>query len=294
MNQAAPPVQHLTADKVATWYQQDDLEMVVGDALDPARSAPLVIGYARYRKGATNQLATLPYDEALIITRGVFTVRRADGVATATAGEVIFHRAGAKVVYQADEDAELVYVSHPALAMEQAGEEAGGGFHPAGGALAAQLVQSAPSREEPSMDNVAVLERIWGPMERGESTDYQPFFDLLDDDVVFTTSVGELRGKQAVIHYFTHAGELLEFRPYERPQEYFGNGDRVVIVGEETFRVRATGVTSRVPWAWVYTLDSGLITRIEAIEDLSAVADAVTEALARARAAAPTTPASAS
>jgi ketosteroid isomerase-like protein len=61
----------------------------------------------------------------------------------------------------------------------------------------------------------------------------------------------------------------------------------VVIVGEETFRVRATGVTARIPWAWVHTLQDGLITRIEAIEDLSTVADAITEALARARAAAP-------
>jgi ketosteroid isomerase-like protein len=136
-------------------------------------------------------------------------------------------------------------------------------------------------------DNVALLEGIWGPMERGESTDYQPFFDLLHDDVVFTTSVGELRGKQAVIHYFMHAGELFESRPFERPQEYFGNGNRVVIVGDETFKVRATGVTVRTPWAWVHELRDGLITRIEAIQDLSVVADAVTEALARARAAAP-------
>jgi ketosteroid isomerase-like protein len=251
----------------------------VGDANDPS-TAPLVIGFARYRKGAANEI-TLPYDEALIITRGVLTVRRADGTATAAAGEVIFHRAGAKVVYQADEDAELVYVSHPALPMEPVA-----GFHPAGRALAAQLAPDSPPTESTPTDNVALLEGIWGPMERGESTDYQPFFDHLDDDIVFTTSVGGLRGKQAVIHYFTHAGELLEFRPFERPQEHFGDGDRVVIVGEETFRVRASGVTARTPWAWVYDLRNGLITRIEAIEDLSVVADAVTEALARARAAA--------
>jgi ethanolamine utilization protein EutQ len=139
MTQTTAPIHHLTAEQVATWYQQGNAAMVVGDALDPAGSAPLVIGYARYRKGATNQLTTLPYDEALIITRGTFTVRRPDGVATATAGEVIFHRAGARVLYQADQDAELVYVSHPALAMAQAGEEAGGGFHPAPDGLAARL-----------------------------------------------------------------------------------------------------------------------------------------------------------
>jgi ethanolamine utilization protein EutQ len=281
MTEAPAPVQHLTADNVATWYQQQDVEMVVGDALDPSGGAPLVIGFAAYRKGAANEI-TLPYDEALIITRGALTVRRADGVATARAGEVIFHRAGAKVVYQADEDAELVYVSHPALGLEPVD-----GFHPAGDALVAQLAPAIPPTESTASDNVALLEAIWGPMERGESTDYQPFFDRLDDDVVFATSVGELRGKQAVVHYFTHAGELIEFRPFERPQEYFGDGDRVVIVGEETFRVRATGATARVPWAWAYDLRDGLITRIEAIEDLSVVADAVADALANARAAAP-------
>jgi ethanolamine utilization protein EutQ len=282
MTEATAPVQHLTADKVAIWYQQGDVEMVVGDALDPTGGAPMVIGFARYRKGAANEV-TLPYDEALVVTRGTFTVRRADGTATATVGEVIFHRAGARVVYQADEDAELVYVSHPAIALKPAGGEE---FHPAGDALAAQLAPDAPPTEATPTDNLALLEGIWGPMERGESTDYQPFFDHLDDAVVFSTPVGELRGKQAVIHYFTHAGELLEFRPFERPQEYFGNGDRVVIVGEETFRVRATGVTTRGPWAWVHELHNGLITRIEAIQDLSAVADAIVEALARARAAA--------
>ena len=280
MTQIAEPIQHLTAGNVATRYQQQDVEMVVGDALDPSSSAPMIIGFARYRKGAANEV-TLPYDEALIVTRGVFTVRRADGVATATAGEVIFHRAGAMVAYQAEDDAELVYVSHPALRLEP-----GQGFHPAGDALVADLVEGTPPREASSRDNVAVLQRIWGPLERGESTDYQPFFDLLDDDIVFTTSVGELRGKQAVIQYFLHAGELVEFRPFERPSEYFGNGNRVVMLGEETFRVRASGVTAHTPWAWVYELRDGLITRIEAIQDLSVVADAVTEALARARSAA--------
>ena len=139
MTQTTAAIRHLTTETVATWYQPGNVEVVVGDALDPSSSAPLVVGYARYRKGATNRLTTLPYDEALIITRGVFTVRRPDGTATATAGEVIFHRAGTSVVYQADEDAEMVYVSYPALAMAQAGEDAGGGFHPAADGLAARL-----------------------------------------------------------------------------------------------------------------------------------------------------------
>jgi hypothetical protein len=40
MTQTTAPIRHLTAENVATWYQQDDVEMVVGDALDPAGGAP--------------------------------------------------------------------------------------------------------------------------------------------------------------------------------------------------------------------------------------------------------------
>jgi ethanolamine utilization protein EutQ len=139
MTQTTASVRLLTTQNVAAWYQQEDVEMVVGDGLDPASTGPLVIGFARYRKGATNQIATLPYDEVLVITHGVFTVRRPDGVATAGPGEVIFHRAGTEVVYEADEDAEMVYVCYPALAFEEAATRAGGGFHPAAEGLAASL-----------------------------------------------------------------------------------------------------------------------------------------------------------
>jgi hypothetical protein len=41
MTQTTAPIRHLTAENVATWYQQDDVEMVVGDALDPAGGAPV-------------------------------------------------------------------------------------------------------------------------------------------------------------------------------------------------------------------------------------------------------------
>lgn len=129
-------IQHITTSTVGTWYRQEGAEMIVGDALDDSTPAPMIIGFAHYRKGATNEVE-LPYDEALIITRGVFTVRRADGVATAKAGEVIFHRAGVKVVYQADEDAELVYVSYPALRLAPVGA-----FRPASQALVRQLTES--------------------------------------------------------------------------------------------------------------------------------------------------------
>jgi hypothetical protein len=86
-----------------------------------------------------------------------------------------------------------------------------------------------------------------------------------------------------VIDYFVHASDTLEFEPFEVPMEYFGDGDRVVMLNEETFRVKASGVTHRTEWAWVIDVHDGLITRIVHIQDLSRVAEPVAEALSKVR-----------
>jgi ketosteroid isomerase-like protein len=136
-------------------------------------------------------------------------------------------------------------------------------------------------REAPANDNVALLRSIWDPIERGES-DIQPFFDALADDVVFETPVGELRGRQAVIDYLD-GSDLLEFHPFEKAVEYYGDGDRVVQVGEETFRVKQSGLTHHAPWAWVSEIHEGRITRIVEIQHLGAVAEAVRDVVSRAQ-----------
>jgi ketosteroid isomerase-like protein len=128
-----------------------------------------------------------------------------------------------------------------------------------------------------------VLQAIYGPLERGESHDFQPFFDALAEDVVFKVSVGEVRGRQAVVDYFINASAMMEFHPFERTLEYYGDGDRVVILGDETFKVRETGVTHQAEWAWVCDVHDGLITRILAIQDLSGIADTVEQALMKTR-----------
>jgi ethanolamine utilization protein EutQ len=72
----------------------------------------MTVGFARYRAGEKNEW-TVSYDEALVVVRGAFTVRTAAGSVSARTGEVIYLHTGAEVVYQADEDTELVYVTHP-------------------------------------------------------------------------------------------------------------------------------------------------------------------------------------
>jgi ethanolamine utilization protein EutQ len=263
-----------TASNVDTWYRRGDRRIFLGDVLDPSNSESMTVGFARYAPGESNEWV-VTYDEALVVTKGSFTVAAEDGrETTARAGEVIFLRNGTSVVYSAKEEgAELVYVTNPHWAQVES-------------AQAAFLESFRPSEESPQpTDGVALLRSIFDPLERGESDDFQPFYDALGDDVVHTLSVGELRGKQAVVDYFASGGETIEFRPFEKPLEYYGGGNRVVMVGEETFKVKETGVTHLAEWAWVVDLRDGLITRIVEIQDLSpGVAEPVRAIVSKAQA----------
>jgi ethanolamine utilization protein EutQ len=246
-----------TAEDVDIWYRSGDRRIFLSDVLDPSNSDSMSVGFARYAPGQSNEWV-VTYDEALIVTRGAYTVTAAEGVeTTARAGEIIFLRRGTPVVYSAKEEgADVVYVTF--------------------------LESFRPSEEPPPTEGVALLRSIFGPLERGESDDFQPFYDALADDVVHTLSVGELRGKRAVVDYFESGGETVEFRPFEKPLEYYGGGDRVVILGDESFEVRDTGVTHRAEWAWVVDLRDGLITRIAEIQHLSPdVAEAVRAIVAK-------------
>jgi ethanolamine utilization protein EutQ len=106
-------VQHLTIEDVTTWYQAGDRQVFIADVLDSSNSASMSVGFGRYDEGATTEWI-VTYDQALIVTKGALTVRTADGVITAKAGEVIFLTEGTQVVYQGEQPGtEVVYVTYP-------------------------------------------------------------------------------------------------------------------------------------------------------------------------------------
>jgi ethanolamine utilization protein EutQ len=233
------------------------------------------VGFARYAPGESNDWV-VSYDEVLIVTKGAFTVEADGRRTTAQAGELIVLSKGTKLTYSAEDiGAELIYVTYPHWVSAQQNSEHAAlmdSFQP---------VSGIPS-VEPQVDGVALMQQIWGPLERGESNDLQPFYDALAADVVLTLPVGEARGKDAVIRYFADVAAEMEFNPFEKPLEYYGHGDRVVIVGDETFKIKATGLTHRAAWAWVVHLRrDGLISRILHIQDLSGVTDLVREAVSK-------------
>jgi ketosteroid isomerase-like protein len=124
------------------------------------------------------------------------------------------------------------------------------------------------------MDNIALAKSIF------QAEDFQPLLDRLADDVVFKATIpegtpisGEFRGKRAVIGYFATLGEVATFRQ-EEPLEFFGDCERVVVLGDDSFEIKKSGTTARSEYAIVVDFRDGLITSILIIQDLSAIADA--------------------
>nr|WP_042186067.1 cupin [Kibdelosporangium sp. MJ126-NF4]CEL17063.1 hypothetical protein [Kibdelosporangium sp. MJ126-NF4]CTQ91707.1 hypothetical protein [Kibdelosporangium sp. MJ126-NF4] len=105
-------VERFVIGDAKVWFQRLDQQVHLADVLDKGSGAQMSVGFGRYGKGERNPWK-VTYDEALIITKGEFTVDGPDGPVTAHAGEVIYLRANTEVLYQAGEDTELVYVTYP-------------------------------------------------------------------------------------------------------------------------------------------------------------------------------------
>lgn len=134
-------------------------------------------------------------------------------------------------------------------------------------------------------DNISLAKKAWSWLETESSertiTDLQPYFDLLADDVVLKVEapedasglyLGEVRGKQALIDMYTAAlnGEGIEENDLERPLEFVGKGERVVVLGSERYKIKKDGVTARnKEFALVMDFRDGKITRVQQIGDLS-------------------------
>lgn len=145
------------------------------------------------------------------------------------------------------------------------------------------------------IDNVALARKAYGVLEEKrdserETADFQPYIDLLAQDVVFryaapegTPLSGELRGKDAVVKFMTvTAPKLADDVRLTRPLEFVGSGDRVVVLGAETYTITKSGVTvENKEFAVVMDFRDGLISRVVQLKDLSEFVKAYRTAGAR-------------
>jgi hypothetical protein len=94
----------------------------------------------------------------------------------------------------------------------------------------------------------------------------------LAEDVVFEVTppegmptAPERRGKQEVLDYFTGLGDIVTFWQVR----CLGDGERVVVVGTESFTIPRYGITLGGEFALLLHICDRLITRFLIIEDLS-------------------------
>ncbi|MBX3063512.1 MAG: nuclear transport factor 2 family protein [Anaerolineae bacterium] len=74
--------------------------------------------------------------------------------------------------------------------------------------------------------------------------------------------------------FFVDLTNTLEYSAF-LPTEFYGSGDKVFVLGEYSFRVRANDAAGRGSWAMVFTLKDGKIIHWRAFEDPTIVAAAL-------------------
>ena len=100
---------------------------------------------------------------------------------------------------------------------------------------------------------------------------------MLDENVEWITpgpsdlpTAGRRRGRQQVAEFFKGVDGLYEIQRFE-PESFISQGDRVVVLGSETIRVKATGKVLDMRWAHAFTVRNGQVAVLEEYQDMSAV-----------------------
>ena len=126
-------------------------------------------------------------------------------------------------------------------------------------------------------ENEQVVREMYAAFGRG---DVPAVLDTLAEDIEWRIAgpselpyAGLHRGRDEVAKFFETLGGSSEFEVFEA-QEYFSRGDKVVVLGHERQRVKATGLVVETEWAMVFTLRGGKIAKYHNFVDTHAVAAA--------------------
>jgi hypothetical protein len=129
-----------------------------------------------------------------------------------------------------------------------------------------------------SESNVNVVRQGYEAFGRG---DINGLLALLDERVQWLTPgprelpiSGRRTGRQEVGAFFGTLNEAFDIQRFE-PSEFIGQGDRVVVLGSETVRVRANDTTLNLDWVHVFTLREGKVVMFQDFFDTAALVAAM-------------------
>src|SRR5271170_3344153 len=96
-----------------------------------------------------------------------------------------------------------------------------------------------------AQENVQIVKDAYAAFGRGDS---QGLLALFAEDIQWITPgealpwTGTYRGQAAIADFFQKISETMEFSSFE-PREFVAQGDRVLVVGFDSGRVKATNRT---------------------------------------------------
>ncbi len=127
-----------------------------------------------------------------------------------------------------------------------------------------------------SNTNIMLVQKCFECFGRG---DINGILALLAENVIWEEPensdipyAGKRQGKTAVRGFFESL-EQIELAQFS-PQEFIGNGDRVVVLGTWAGQVRSTGKSFQSDWALVWKIINGQVTQFKAYEDTATIATA--------------------
>ena len=125
-----------------------------------------------------------------------------------------------------------------------------------------------------TQQNVEIVRRGYEAFGRG---DLDTLLSLFDDQIEWRTpgpedlpTAGHRRGRDQVREFFGTTNQMFEFHRFE-PVTIVAEGDRVVVLGEATVRVRSTGKVMEERWAHAFTLSNGKVTTFDEYFDTAPV-----------------------
>ena len=126
-------------------------------------------------------------------------------------------------------------------------------------------------------ENKRVVQSIFEAFGRG---DVPGVLASLSEDVTWKAPgpsavpyFGDRSGHGGATEFFVQLGTNVDFEHFE-PGAFIAEGDKVVVLGRERGRVKATGKSFDNDWALVFTLDGGKVTGFQCYENTAAIAEA--------------------
>jgi uncharacterized protein len=121
--------------------------------------------------------------------------------------------------------------------------------------------------------NVDIVRQGYEAFGRG---DIEGLLSLFDDNIEWVTpgppdlpTAGTRRGREQIAQFFQTLNEMFEIQRFE-PKTFVAQGDRVVVLGDDTARFKATGKVLTESWAHVFVLRNGKVASFQEYLDTAA------------------------